>query len=93
MIVSGAAIHQRINRLFQKAILIGSKFKIDPKKLGYKTCAYIGIFLDHASLYDNVVEKIREMPEITQCHYTTGTYSVFIKVFTTRQRSSENHPL
>jgi Lrp/AsnC family transcriptional regulator for asnA, asnC and gidA len=80
--VSGAAIHQRINRLFQTGILIGSEFKIDPKKLGYKTCAYIGVFLDHASLYDMVVEKIKEIPEITQCHYTTGTYSLFIKVFT-----------
>lgn len=80
--MSGAAIHQRINRLFQKGILIGSEFKIDPQKLSYKTCAYIGVFLDHASLYDKVVEKIKEIPEITQCHYTTGTYSLFIKVFT-----------
>ncbi len=80
--VSGAAIHQRINRLFKTGILIGSEFKIDPKKLGYKTCAYIGVFLDRASLYDKVVEKIKEVPEITQCHYTTGTYSLFIKVVT-----------
>ena len=80
--VSGAAIHQRINRLFQTGILKGSEFKIDPKKLGYKTCAYIGVFLSHASLYDKVIEKIKEIPEIIQCHYTTGTYSLFIKVFT-----------
>ena len=80
--VSGAAIHQRINRLFKTGILTGSEFKIDPKKLGYKTCAYIGVFLDRASLYDRVVEKIKEVPEITQCHYTTGTYSLFIKVIT-----------
>ncbi|MCH7658223.1 MAG: Lrp/AsnC ligand binding domain-containing protein [Bacteroidetes bacterium] len=80
--VSGAAIHQRINRLFNKGILKGSEFKIDPEKLGYKTCAYIGVFLDHASLCDKVVEKIKEIPEITQCHYTTGIYSLFIKVYT-----------
>ena len=79
--VSGAAIHQRINRLFQKGVLTGSEFKIDTKKLGYKTCAYIGIFLDHASLHDKVIEQIKMIPEITQSHYTTGTYSIFIKVF------------
>ena len=79
--VSGAAIHQRINRLFQKGILTGSEFKVDTKKLGYKTCAYVGIFLDHASLNDKVIEQIKMIPEITQSHYTTGIYSIFIKVF------------
>ncbi len=62
-------------------VITGSKFSIEPKKIGYKTCAYMGIFLDKASLYNNVLEELKKIPEVTQCHFTTGNYSVFIKIF------------
>ena len=80
--VSGAAIHQRIQKLSKMGVITGSKFSIEPKKIGYKTCAYMGIFLDKASLYNNVMEELKKIPEVTQCHFTTGNYSVFIKIFT-----------
>lgn len=80
--VSGAAIHQRIQRLAKLGVVTGSEFTINPKKIGFHTCAYVGIFLDKAGLYPEVVQKLKDIPEITQCHYTTGGYSIFIKVFT-----------
>jgi Lrp/AsnC family transcriptional regulator for asnA, asnC and gidA len=80
--VSGAAIHQRIQRLTKMGVITGSEFVISPKKIGFSTCAYVGIFLDSASLYPQVVEELRKIPEITQCHYITGGYSIFIKIFT-----------
>ena len=80
--VSGAAIHQRIQKLTNMGVITGSKFMIEPKKIGFKTCAYIGIFLDKASLYKDVLRELEKIPEVTQCHYTTGNYSVFIKLFT-----------
>ncbi len=79
--VSGAAIHQRIQKLTNTGVITGSKFIIEPKKMGYKTCAYMGIFLDKASLYREVLAGLRKIPEITQCHYTTGNYSIFIKIY------------
>ena len=79
--VSGAAIHQRIQKLTKLGVITGSKFTIEPKKIGYKTCAYMGIFLEQASLYNEVLKELRKIPEITQCHFTTGNYSVFIKIF------------
>jgi Lrp/AsnC family transcriptional regulator for asnA, asnC and gidA len=79
--VSGAAIHQRIQKLMKLGVITGSKFIIEPKKIGYKTCAYMGIFLEQASLYHDVLEELKKIPEITQCHFTTGNYSVFIKIF------------
>jgi Lrp/AsnC family transcriptional regulator, regulator for asnA, asnC and gidA len=79
--VSGAAIHQRIQKLTNLGVITGSKFIIEPKKIGFKTCAYMGIFLEQASLYSTVLEELRKIPEITQCHFTTGNYSVFIKIF------------
>ena len=60
----------------------GAALILDPKKLGYRTCAYIGIYLEEAKLYEPVVNRLKEIPEITQCHYTTGMYSIFIKVYT-----------
>jgi Lrp/AsnC family transcriptional regulator for asnA, asnC and gidA len=80
--VSGAAIHQRIQKLTKTGIITGSKFTIEPKKIGFKTCAYMGIFLEQASLYNDVLEELKKIPEITQCHFTTGNYSIFIKIFT-----------
>ena len=80
--VSGAAIHQRIQRLLKLGIVSGSEFTLDPKKIGFHTCAYVGIFLDNAGLFPDVVEQLKEIPEITQCHYITGGYSIFIKVYT-----------
>jgi Lrp/AsnC family transcriptional regulator for asnA, asnC and gidA len=58
--VSGAAIHQRIQRLTKMGVITGSEFSISPKKIGFNTCAYVGIFLDSASLYPEVVEQLKQ---------------------------------
>jgi Lrp/AsnC family transcriptional regulator for asnA, asnC and gidA len=79
--VSGAAIHQRIQRLMSLGILKGSQFVVDPEKLGYETCAYIGLNLKNPEQFDQVVEKLQGMPEVVECHYTTGNYDLFIKIY------------
>ncbi|HDR67920.1 MAG TPA: winged helix-turn-helix transcriptional regulator [Bacteroidaceae bacterium] len=88
--VSGAAIHQRIQRLAKLGVITGSEFILDPKKIGFHTCAYVGIFLDSASLYPKVVKKLEEIKEITQCHYITGNYSIFIKIYTRDNEDLKN---
>ena len=80
--VSGAAIHQRVQKLTKIGVITGSEFIVDPKKVGYHTCAYIGIFLEKAGFYSDVVNELKKIPEIIQCDYTTGNYSIFIKVYT-----------
>jgi len=80
--VSGAAIHQRVQRLFNIGVLIGSEFVVNPQKLGYNTCAYMGIYLEKAKYHTQVVAAMREIPEIVECHYTTGQYAIFIKIQT-----------
>ena len=79
--VSGAAIHQRIQKLSNQGVLKGSKFNIDPEKIGYETCAFIGINLKHPENFDEVVEKLKRIPEIVECHYTTGDYDMFMKIY------------
>jgi Lrp/AsnC family transcriptional regulator, regulator for asnA, asnC and gidA len=80
--VSGAAIHQRVQKLIKTGVITGSEFTVDAKMLGYNTCAYIGIYLEKAGLYKDVVEQLKKIPEIIQCDYTTGNYSIFIKLYT-----------
>jgi Lrp/AsnC family transcriptional regulator for asnA, asnC and gidA len=80
--VSGAAIHQRVQRMMRIGVIKGSEFIVDPVMVGFRTCAYIGIFLDHPGHYREVIQKFKEIPEIIECHYTTGNYSLFIKVYT-----------
>ena len=86
--VSGAAIHQRIQKLTNAGILKGSQFIIDPEKIGYETCAFIGLNLKNPESFDSVVEQLQQMPEVVECHYTTGNYDLFIKIY-----AKNNHPL
>ena len=86
--VSGAAIHQRIQKLTSMGILKGSQFIIDPEKVGFETCAFIGLNLKHPEAFDSVVEKLKEIPEVVECHYTTGDYDLFIKIY-----AANNHHL
>lgn len=85
--ISGAAVHQRVQRLTKTGIIKGSELILDPEKMGYSTCTYIGIFLEKASFYKDVVEELKNIPEITQCHYTTGNWSIFIKLYTKNNKS------
>lgn len=79
--VSGAAIHQRIQKLTGMGILRGSQFVIDPEKIGYETCAYIGLNLKNPEDFDHVLESLKRIPEVTECHYTTGNFDMFIKIY------------
>ncbi len=80
--VSGAAIHQRVQRLLNIGVISGSEFVVNPQKLGYNTCAYMGIYLDKAKFHTQVVEALRNIPEVVECHYVTGTYAIFVKIQT-----------
>ena len=86
--VSGAAIHQRIQKLTHLGILKGSQFIIDPEKIGYETCAYIGLNLKNPENFDAVVEELKKIPEVVECHYTTGNFDLFIKLY-----AQNNHHL
>ena len=80
--VSGAAIHQRVQRLLNIGVVSGSEFIVNPQKLGYNTCAYMGIYLEKGKFHTQVVDALRNIPEIVECHYTTGQYAIFVKIQT-----------
>ena len=86
--VSGAAIHQRIQKLTCMGVLKGSQFNIKPEKIGYETCAYIGLNLRNPEKFDDVMVELQKIPEVTECHYTTGNFDMFIKIY-----AKNNHHL
>jgi Lrp/AsnC family transcriptional regulator for asnA, asnC and gidA len=79
--ISGAAVHQRIRKLTDMGIIKGSNYIVNPEKMGYETCAFIGIYLKDPELFDDVVAALSKIPEVVECHYTTGKYDMFIKMY------------
>ena len=79
--VSRAAIHQRIQRLIDMKVIIGSGYIVNPHKLGYNTCTYIGVKLEKGSLYRGAAAELCKIPEVVECHFTTGPYSMLIKLY------------
>ncbi len=78
--ISGAAIHQRLRKLEASGLIAGSRLIIDPKVLGYKTLAFVGIFLDSSSKYRDAIKRLKEIEEVIESHYTTGNYAIFVKI-------------
>ncbi|MFN5370798.1 MAG: Lrp/AsnC ligand binding domain-containing protein [Bacteroidia bacterium] len=78
--VSAGTIHVRMKKMMEMGLVTGSQLTIDPTLAGYDICAFIGIFLEKGSVYENVKEQMKTIPEIVEMHYTTGVYSIFAKV-------------
>lgn len=79
--VSGAAVHQRVQKLYSMGVIKEAITVINPSSLGFDTCAYIGLMLKEPSKSEKIIEAIRKIPEVVECHYTTGQYDVFIKIY------------
>ena len=79
--VSRAAIHQRVQHLINGGVITGSGFDVNPKNIGYSTCTYVGLNLERGSMYKDVVKQLKEIPEIVECHFTTGSYTMLLKVY------------
>ena len=78
--ISGAAVHQRLKKLEKGEVISGSQIIINPKILGFKTVAFIGVFLDKAMRNPEAVNQLKNIPEVIECHYTTGNWSIFAKL-------------
>lgn len=80
LFVSAGTIHVRIKKLQDINVIIGTRMNIDIKLLGYDCTAFVGIYLEKSSLYDNVAVELKKIPEIVRLNYITGNYSMFIEV-------------
>lgn len=78
--ISGAAIHQRLRKLEKSNLIDGYHMKINQKYLGYTTIAFVGIYLETSAVISSIIKRLKEFSEVTECHYTTGNFTVFIKI-------------
>ena len=79
--VSRAAIHQRIQRMIDLNVITGSGYSVDPHVLGFSTCTYIGVTLERGAMYRDAVPEFEKIPEIVECHFTTGPYTLLLKLY------------
>ncbi|WP_026897606.1 Lrp/AsnC ligand binding domain-containing protein [Daejeonella oryzae] len=80
LVVSGGTIHVRIKKMKDMGLIKGSYLSIDPQKIGYDVCAFLGIYLEKGSQYHDAVESLKKIKEIVEMHYCTGAYSIFAKI-------------
>ena len=78
--VSGGTVHVRMKKMEEMGIVTGTTLNLDYKVLGFGVTAFMGIYLQKSSLYDSVIEKLKQVPEVVKIHYTTGNYNIFIKI-------------
>lgn len=78
--ISGAAIHQRLRKLEKSELIDGYQMMINPKSLGYNTTAFVGVYLNSSAVLSSVIKRIKEISEVLECHYTTGEFTIFVKV-------------
>lgn len=78
--VSGGTVHVRMKKMEETGVVRGAQLKIDYEKLGYDVCAFLGIYLEKSSLYDEVAQQLSCIPEVVEAHYTTGHYSIFARI-------------
>ena len=79
--ISGAAIHQRIRKLDEAGVILGSRLIVDPKMMGFDVCAHINITLKDPQLLKQTVEHLKEIPEIVECHFITGSGNILVKLY------------
>jgi Lrp/AsnC family transcriptional regulator for asnA, asnC and gidA len=79
--VSGATVHLRIQKLEKLGIIQGSRLVVDYRKLGMGVCAFVGVYLDKSNHFDDILAKLKQTPEVVECHYATGQYAIFLKVY------------
>ena len=79
--ISGAAIHQRIRKLDESGVILGSRLIVDPKMPGFDVCAHIGIIIKDPQQLMQTMEKLRDVPEIVECHFITGSYNILAKLY------------
>lgn len=79
--ISGAAIHQRIRKLNEAGVILGSRLIVDPKTIGFDVCAHINVILKDMQLQQQTVERLKEIPEIVEAHFITGKGNLLVKVY------------
>jgi Lrp/AsnC family transcriptional regulator for asnA, asnC and gidA len=78
--ISNTMVHQRVTRMKKIGILKGAGIILDERKLGYEWSAFTGLVLKEDSDSKAIIEELRKIPEVTECYYITGQYTLYIRI-------------
>lgn len=79
--VSGAAVHQRVQKMIANKIITGSEFRLNMPRIGYKTCAFVRLQLVHDADTDAASRLLLDIPEIAECHLIPGVSELLVKMY------------
>jgi len=79
--VSGASVHQRVQKMIGNQVIVGSEFRLNLNRIGFESCAYIGICIDREDDIDKAIDQLKAVPEVVECHCTVGSCDLFVKVY------------
>lgn len=79
--VSRAAVHQRVQKMYDNGVITGSCYRVNPKMLGYNLCVYVGLTLEKGSMYKSVSAELEKIPEVVESQFTLGAYSMLVKLY------------
>jgi Lrp/AsnC family transcriptional regulator for asnA, asnC and gidA len=79
--ISRAAVHQRVQKMFDNGVITGSGYTVNPKALGYNLCVYVGLSLEKGSMYNAVCEELEKIPEVVESRFTLGAFAMLIKLY------------
>lgn len=79
--ISGAAIHQRVNKLEESGVIAGSRLLVKPSTLGLRVCAFVCVSLSETTKYHEVIDCLKSVPEVVECHFITGKYALLLKIY------------
>lgn len=79
--ISGAAVHQRVRKLEESGVIVGSRTMVRPRALGLDICAFVNVKLSQPNVSSGAIEELKKMPEVVECHFIAGPYSLLLKVY------------
>ena len=79
--ISGAAVHQRVRKLEESGVIVGSRTMVRPRALGLDICAFVNVKLSQPNVSSDTIEELKKMPEVVECHFIAGPYSLLLKVY------------
>ena len=79
--VSGAAIHQRVKKMEAMGVITGSRLLVKPQTLGLHVCAFVQVSPSEANKYPQVIEALKKIPEVVECHFVTGKHALLLKIY------------
>ncbi len=78
--VAPGTVHVRMRKMEEAGLIKPPQLQVNFHKIGWDITAFIGVFLTKSDQYQHVVAELKKVPEVLSCHYTTGAYSLFLKI-------------